>query len=517
MTPDGTPSPATGISRRRFLAMGAAAGSALLATACAPGAALPFAGTPVPANNAHDGAARLTPEALAPASGRTLPLMQLEAATSPVQVGRFRATTATYNGNYTGPVLRARPGDRMSLRLVNRLAEPTNLHFHGLHVSPSGISDNVFLTVDPGQSQEYVLDIPASHPAGTFWYHPHRHPIAAGQVFQGLAGVIIIEGDLDQAPGVAQARDLLMVLKDISLTAQGTVPQPTMNDLMNGREGPVVTVNGEQNPEIQARPGETVRLRLVNASPSRFYRLSLGGVPFHVVATDGGPLARTVQRDELLLPPGKRYEAVVQMPRDRNELVLLNLFFDRGFMGIGPVSRRSTAPAPLARFAISGQAMDAPLPGELPGRVPSLAGPVAATRRLVFTEQMGGMGGGGGGMGGGGMGAGGMGMTFMIDGKVFGHDRVDQRVRLGTTEEWVLVNQTDMDHPFHIHTNPFQVVARNGQPVEPFGWEDVVSLPSMATVTIRQRYETFTGLAVYHCHILDHEDQGMMGTILFEA
>lgn len=426
----------------------------------------------------------------------------LEARMGPTRIAGRSVTTRTFEGTVPGPTLRVRRGDRMRVALVNHMDEPTNLHFHGLHVSPSGNSDNSFLHAMPGEKLDLVLDIPTDHPAGTFWYHPHLHGSVASQVFGGLAGAIVVEGDLDQVPEVAAARERLLVFSDITLDGAGRIPAAGMMDAMNGREGELVLVNGLFRPRLTLRPGETERWRLVNAGGARYYRLRLSGHSLLQIATDGGALSEPVSVDELLLPPGRRAEVLIQAGL-AGSYELTSLPYDRGSMGMGMGGRRGSAaagvPVALVTIVVQGDPASGVLPRTLAPLVPvpSAAGEVIAARReIVLSESMGPGG-----------------MRFMIDGKLFAHDRVDTRVRLGTTEDWTIRNATDMDHPFHLHTNPFQVVALNGQPVRPVGWEDTVNVPASRSVTLRVRFRDFAGKTMYHCHILDHEDRGMMGVV----
>ena len=185
----------------------------------------------------------------------------------------------TYNGQLPGPLLEVEPGDDVRLRLHNRLGEPTNLHYHGLHIPPDGIADNVFLSVAAGASQDYRFTIPEDHPAGTFYYHPHHHGSVADQVFAGLGGVLIVRGALDRIPEVAAAREEVLFLKDLPAAdgsaTRGMAMGPGMGmELMQGRQGPVLTVNGSLNPEFTVPAGGLLRLRIVNGSSSRRLKIS---------------------------------------------------------------------------------------------------------------------------------------------------------------------------------------------------------------------------------------------------
>ncbi|WP_369828349.1 multicopper oxidase family protein [Cryobacterium sp. M25] len=161
----------------------------------------------------------------------------------------------SYNGGVPGPTLRVRAGDTLSVSLRNGLADPSNLHVHGLHVSSENDSDNMFVTVAAGDSFDYQYDLPANHPPGVYWYHPHHHGFVADQVFGGLYGAIIVE-DPDPIPA---SRERVLVVSDITLDSTGTIPAATAMEKMAGREGDLVLVNGQLTPSMTARPGERER------------------------------------------------------------------------------------------------------------------------------------------------------------------------------------------------------------------------------------------------------------------
>ena len=160
---------------------------------------------------------------------------EIEAVEAWVQLGTSYAHLFTYNAQAPGPILEARAGDTVRLRFTNRLLESTNLHFHGLHVPPTGNGDNVFLEVPPGETVNYQFVLPANHPCGTFWYHPHLHGLAARQLSRGLAGLFVVRGELDEIPAIASAPEHFLVLQDWALDRKGEVIEPSMMQRMNGR------------------------------------------------------------------------------------------------------------------------------------------------------------------------------------------------------------------------------------------------------------------------------------------
>jgi FtsP/CotA-like multicopper oxidase with cupredoxin domain len=492
----------TPLRRRQVLGLGfAALGTAV----AAPAVWNRLQRFPTPAEPA--GAATL-------ASRRGRAALELVAQSSRGTLPDGPAELLTYNGRSPGPLLEVNAGDEVRLRLHNRLDQPTNLHFHGLHIPPTGTGDNVFLTVPPGGSTEYAFRLAKDHPAGLFYVHPHHHGHSADQVFGGLGGALVVRGDLDRIPEVAAARESVLVLKDYA-SSSGQDSAMGMGRML-GREGSLLTVNGEINPELPIPSGGLLRLRLLNASNARIYRLALEGHPLVLIATDGGGIGTPEPLEELVLAPGERADVLVQGNQAPGSYRLLNLPYQRsGHLGMAAAEER---PRTLATLRYAGAVAPLPLPTSLIS-VPAQPQP-ERTRRFVMAHAMGmgGMGGMGhamGGMGAGGMS--GMGMGFQINGQAFEPDRVDTRVRLGSTEDWLIVNDDVMDHPFHLHVNPFQVISRNGQPESQRRWKDTVLVKAGEEVRLRVTFRDFPGRTVYHCHNLDHEDLGLMGVLQIDA
>ena len=429
--------------------------------------------------------------------------VDLEAQQNWIDVGGRSAFLYGFNGQIPGPIVAARPGDHVRIRFRNSLPEPTNLHYHGLHVTPAGNADNSFLEVGAGESLTYEFDLPTIHPGGTFWYHPHMHGSVARQVSRGLAGVFVVRAELDQIPEIADAPESILVLQDFDLTNRGFPVEPGIMERMTGREGDLVTVNGQVNPPISIQRDGWIRLRILNASSSRFYRLQLEDHPLYLIATDGGALPAPEARDEILLAPGERIEVMVLGARPEGSYRLLSLPYNRGAMGMGTgmgmMGAASSRALVLATVGYEGQAERTwSLPRQLV-RIDPL--PPPSVRRVFQLGP---------GMGMGMMGGGGA-MTFTINGRTFNPNRIDTRVALESVEEWEFVNPMMMDHPMHIHTNPFQVIGSDGLPIR--AWKDVVLVRANSRVRVRTAFRDFAGMVMYHCHILDHEDLGMMGTL----
>lgn len=438
--------------------------------------------------------------------------VRLTAAPGPVRLAGQDATALSYNGSIPGPTLRLKPGDTLKITLANNLAQATNLHLHGMYVSPEGNGDNVFLHVEPGRSFDYEYRLPNDHPPGVYWYHPHVHGTVADQIFAGLFGAIIVE---DPVP-VDAGTERLLVVSDTALDGLGSIsPAPDMERMM-GREGGLVLVNGQLNPWFMARPGERERWRLLNACVSRYLRLRLDGQQLQLLGIDSSRGQDPEDVQELLLAPGNRADLLVTTRP--GESVLRASWYDRGIMagmmGRGPGRPVPPEPAPpepvpqqdsgataLATLNVSGEAAAPPAAIQRQAVPRDLRRSTVAARRQ-FTMYMG--------MG---MGmAGGM-MRFTINGREFDADRTDTTVAAGSVEEWTIVNTSPMDHPFHLHVWPMQVIDDNGRQPDAIMWRDVVNIPANGRVTVRVAFEGFRGRSVYHCHILDHEDLGMMGVI----
>jgi len=431
--------------------------------------------------------------------------------------------TRTYNGQVPGPTLRLRAGECLQLEVLNQLTanpevEPkaaghnipgrfntTNLHTHGLHVSPAGNSDNVFLEIEPGASQSYDICLPEFHAPGTHWYHAHRHGSTAVQMVNGLHGALIVEDPPAQQIAVDEEK-LWIVQEIIGEGAEGVYScQPPRVPF---------TVNGLHQPTISMRPGEIQRWRFLLAGGTQraFMKLKLvhaaSGklVPMELIAIDGitfyGKSPQHTRGWEMA--PGNRSDFLVQLAAGTYQVI-------KGALQEGEDQL-------LATVLVAGKPFPPrPLPS-LPPRTsrPAYLRPITdqeigdrPEREFEFSvegsagdcrEQQG---------------RAVVASRFLINGKQYGEPGTLTRVRLGSAEQWRLTNTSYAEHPFHIHVNPFQVVDPD-LPPEEWLWWDTIAIPaalSLATIgqlTIRQRFTTFAGKFVIHCHVLTHEDLGMM-------
>lgn len=467
------------------------------------------------------GTKRIFGKSLSSSSAKLAPLYQssnglleleLEARETVVNLGARQASLLTYNGQIPAPRLEAKPGDKIRIHFTNNLAQPTNIHYHGLHIPITGNADNVFLHIEPGDKLTYEFSLSPNHPSGTFWYHPHLHGLVAEQLFGGLAGLFIVRGEIDEIPQVKAATEEFLVLQDFALEEDGRRSSSMHMSLMMGREGNVIAVNGEINPLIELPTTGLFRLRILNASPSRFYRLALEEHSFYQIATDGHSLHEPIEVSELLLTPGQRADVLIKGDK-AGKYTLLNLPYDRGSMGMmgggmmgggmmggGMMGRNeSDTPIPLATINYQSIGESLALPTKL-ASLSALAEP-QTVRSFELNHGMNPV----------------VGMAFLINGKPYHGDRLDTRVTLNTIEDWELINTGVMDHPFHIHGNAFQVISRNGIRESLLAWRDTVLVKRGETVRIRLPFRDFTGKTVYHCHVLDHEDLGMMGNLLINV
>jgi len=402
------------------------------------------------------------------------------------EYGAFRlagrlATVYSYNEQIPGPVLEARAGDTVRVPFTNNLPEPTNIHFHGLHVEPTGRADNIFLEIPPGESLTYEFTLPAGHPAGTYWFHPHIHGRTARQLSRGMAGLFIVRGELDDIPEIAAATEYLLMLKDFEIYRDGSVGP-----------GSILTVNGVVNPRMVLQQNGLLRLRILNSSIDLYFLLQLEEHPLYLIATDGGGIPQPLAMESILIAPGQRIEVVAQGDRPGGVYRLLNLPYASQGGGMEGHSTQETAQL-LATLAYEGR-LERPV--VLPSRLVSvdpLPPPTQPLRRFEFRSRD--------------LPAG---PVFEINGRTFDHERVDTRVALNTIEEWEIINLDTMDHPIHLHTNLFQVVV-DGEPER--AWRDIINVRGGERRRFRVRFADFPGKTVYHCHRVAHGDLGMQGVV----
>ena len=422
----------------------------------------------------------------------------------------------TYEGKLTGPTLRFKPGDLVRVRYVNELssvgvenADPghrfdvTNLHTHGLWVSPAGNSDNVLYTLMPGKSFQHEYWIPDEHVCGTFWYHPHRHGSVAPQVQNGMSGAIIIEGGIDELPEIAAAEEKLLVLQQ--LNGADVTDRRARETTLFGLAGineKVTTINALHVPTLFMQPGEVQRFRIVAATSHDLLPLSIrtieGAGPgppptMHPIAWDGIPLKAVIETEEVRLAPGNRVDVLVKAREPGLYILHKEGIRQADFPELPD-------PETLAWIRVEGPQKSMALPSSLPARFshPDITdSEVTDQRKILFSVER-------------------DPLRFLINGKQFDENVPDPVVEVGSVEEWRLENDSDAGHPFHIHVNPFQVVDSSDAALRAGLWMDTVYVPPRQDngengfVVIRSRFQRYIGRFVLHCHILPHEDNGMM-------
>ncbi len=526
----------------------------------------------------------------------------------------------SFNGSLGGPTIRLKPGDTLKLKLLNELPKETpaeiaaqyqdeasqahivavphsfnttNMHYHGLHVSPSGNSDNVLLAIAPGEEEDYEVKIPGDHPSGTFWYHPHAHGSTAVQVGSGMAGALIIDDDPAKLPPALREastpeHEKILEFQSILYNKNGEVnnieaffPAPSIPTKNNCDQftGPVqgqtsegtwecshrmTTVNGQLIPVITMRPGEVARWRFIDTSFRESIELQLDGHTLHEIALDGiytgtiddwGP-----DNPPLDLEPGYRSDVLVQAQpctasasREQRESILLvrnklklmaplqpsktctyglwNRAISTNQSLLGTRQKESL----LAILEVDGDPMNMALPtaaemkplapfaaeGDLSQRTGQDGGPIGV-QQVVFKL--------GSDLRNPGPNQGSKTCADNKEGCPTNYFQVNyqsydpnnyRKLKLGATEQWTITTVGDppdvpgggvppLPHVFHIHVNPFQYTRQGPTGAPEIVWKDTLLIPAGQTINLFTTYKDFTGEFVMHCHILDHEDLGMM-------
>ena len=392
--------------------------------------------------------------------------------------------TYSYNGmSVLGPTLHLRTGDTVVISVTNELDEITTAHWHGADV-PAEDDGGPHSLIEPGET--WVADFDVIQPAATLWYHPHAHGSTAEHVYRGGAGLIIIEDDNPAAatlPVTYGVDDIPVIIQDKDFTEDGQLDF-AIDPGDDGNLYDTLTVNGAINPFVEVPKG-LVRLRLLNGSQARIYRLSVEGADMTKIASDGGYLARPVVMERLVLAPGDRAEIIVNVGMESAALVdsrlgrVLELRPNGSALGTGTLPDKL---ATIERISESEITLDRSFH-------------MNDARNFWEFDP-----------------------SWAINGVQFDMSRIDVRVKLGDTERWTL-SSDDGQHVFHPHQTQFQILAINGEPTPPeeSGWEDSVLVNGQREVVIAARFDTYAAEDtpyMFHCHILDHEDLGMMGQFL---
>ena len=511
--------------------------------------------------------------------------IELNVAFKDTIIDGHRVRQRAYNGQVPGPTLAVVPGQTLRVRLNNNLAaydssqwggdhnvphglDQTNLHVHGLDViphvfDPVGTSDPMApqIVVKPGEQRDYVFEIPEDHPPGLNFYHPHKHGATTVQVITGMAGAIIVRGDIDDVPEIKAAREILLVVQDVGLFPSETDPdlwtyEPVQNAMWQTFGG-YVTIKGERTnlrggfttgdyplryfllngdaffkethndkpgealdpvatqlsvQRFQMAPGEVVRFRMLNGTSDNMMPIVVDGHDVHQIAMDGVNFAAT--RTIPARPSGDASAQIVLASANRCDF-LVKANAGPGIYRIRQLAQSQqfliSAEKIIAEIEVTGKPTVMALPEQLP--LPRRHYPLirpADIRRIrviqftgttpaLINTTVGG--------------------DYLINNAIYGEGEVPIVVRLNDAEEWHLsVGMTHAGgvegHPFHIHVNPFEVISVNGVDQPPGTIQDTVWVPAEGVVVIRMRFKEWTGKSVFHCHILPHEDVGMMQNFL---
>lgn len=420
--------------------------------------------------------------------------------------GQKTFTNAVNQYSYLGPTLLFNKGEEVSINVINNLNDTSTIHWHGLHVP----------AMDDGGPHTVIMEGATWNPqftilnnAATYWYHPHLHMKTGQQAMRGVAGLIIIrdeqEADLN-LPRTYGIDDFPIIVQTQQFDSANQILWRGMNDS-------IILVNGTQNPMLNL-PGQIIRMRLLNASQERNFNFGFSqNKTFYVIATDGGLLSAPVPVTRIRLSPGERAEILINFSAMIGQTAYLMSYaseFPMGVQGGTPMPGMDSSmysPINGIDFNILQLNIGSPntspvtnIPSTLVPFEPWLESQADITRQITITaENMMNMDG-----------------PFFFNDSLFNMDRIDYTIPLNNIEIWSLTNESMVAHPFHIHDVQFFILDRDGvSPMpEESGYKDVVMIAPNETVRFITKFENFADSAMpymYHCHILMHEDDGMMG------
>ncbi len=424
----------------------------------------------------------------------------LEAKAATVNINGVQANLLTYNGYYPGPTINIKKGDTLKFHFKNSLPQSgtnilgyergiTNIHTHGFHVSPEEPADAAHIHIMPGETYDYEYDT-SKQPAGTMsFYHCHIHGLTAEQYWAGLAGCLITQ---DSNTLLSSYETHNMVIKDITLSGSEPEAYSSTMDYMKGKEGNIVMVNGQVNPVLNIHPGQVQRWRILNACNARFLKLNLQQHGLQIIGTDGGLLDKPYAVSEVLVAPGERLDLLVKAVKMAGSYKLLSLPYDRG---CGSPLQTVT----LMTITYKGNAMSGNIPSVINSEAKRLNIDLSSLpkRQLTLSMKMG---------------------RGYINGQDFDVNPYTIMSKVGTFEVWEISVQGGMDHPFHFHVNHAQVLSISGGDsgytslcTTTPAWKDTIVVPKWGKITILVSINDYTGMTMFHCHIVEHEDIGMMG------
>lgn len=411
--------------------------------------------------------------------------------------------TAGFNGSYLGPTLRAHTGDKVRINVTNSLGEATTVHWHGMHL-PAVMDGGPHQVIQPGETWHPYWTV--TNQASTLWYHPHPMGKTGEQVYSGLAGLFLIDdanSDSLAIPNEYGVDDIPLIVQDRKFDASGQLIYQMHGSNENlppaaGMLGDTILVNGTRAPYVEV-PQKLIRLRVLNASNGRRYNFGFSdNRPFYQIATDGGMLDSPVERTRMLLAPAERAEILVDLSNTKSPVTLMSyevvdnsiIFIELAKQTFGGVDEHQQ----FKILELRPKAGKYPVQ-EIPQKLNTIKrlNEASAVKTRLFT-----------------LGA------DTINDKLMDETRIDEVVKKGDIEIWEIHNQSPLYHPFHIHGVQFLILDRNGQPPPPYerGWKDTVSIEPAETVRVILQFTEYSDPHMpymFHCHILEHEDMGMMG------
>ncbi|MGB3367784.1 MAG: multicopper oxidase domain-containing protein [Acidaminobacteraceae bacterium] len=393
--------------------------------------------------------------------------------------GRITPTLG-YNGDYLGPVVKVSSGDLVNMHVNNKLSDSTSVHWHGLEVKGS-VDGGPHQVIESGSLWEPTLMI--DQPAATLWFHPHVIGTTATQVYYGLAGLIIVEDENSKAlnlPDEYGVNDIPLIIQDRSFNSDGSFAY--INTMISGAVGDNILVNGAIKPYLEVEQVK-MRFRILNGANASNFNLTMSdNSEFYQIASDGGLFEEAIISDNLFVSPGERYEIIVDFSKYKNGDIIELRSYDELVM----------------TFTVGDKTEDL---SEIPKILSTIEKMDESLATSVKTIELNGTG-----------------HMVTLNGKKFDMNRIDDNVLLDDVEIWEITSSggmmSGMGHPFHIHGTQFQILTRNGEEPRDVegGWKDTVYVRTGETVRVIVKFKN-EGVYMYHCHILEHEEDGMMGQL----
>jgi FtsP/CotA-like multicopper oxidase with cupredoxin domain len=386
-----------------------------------------------------------------------------------------------FNNSIPGPVIRASKGETLAIKVKNNLTEPTVVHWHGIRLPASmdGTND-VQKPIQPGEEFEYRFVVPD---AGTFWYHSHQNETL--QMERGMYGALIVEEETD----IVVDEEKIFMIDDMKLTADNEFKKGNAFqrwfERHDGREGDTLLINGKENSVIEMNAGQTERWRFINASSAKYFHLSLSGKSFKIIATDGGLIETAQEVTEVLLTPGERVDVIVGAFTEGEKFAIESL----------PYNRMTSIKPKHVQYATikvnESKPSKAFIPENLRTIEPLAPQDAPVARKVKFSVAPSWK----------------HGIDFLVNNDMHNDDKP---VNIGELQVWEIANTSLMDHPFHLHGFFFQVLEENGKVPAYKAWKDTVNLKPRSKVKIAWMPDNRPGMWMYHCHILEHHEAGMM-------